>query len=222
MCPFLVEAVQLIMPSHTYAHPNHINHYKITYYSNQPYPYRYGQIPTSVSTGLTSLKIMNLNSNRLQGAMDLTFFQQLTKLVAVNVFNNHLVGFVPDSLGSATDLMMLYMDRNKLSGYVSAHPQAIPNLKKLAVLQLDDNLLTGSLEFLDKFTADTYLADGGYVYLNNNSFTGEVNACDIVGNASALDVQHNDLSCYNRCWGAASLPHKGPPANPGKYTVHNL
>jgi gliding motility-associated-like protein len=64
------------------------------------------------------------------------------KVITLEVINNNLVGSLPSSLGSLSDLTILNLNDNKLSGEI---PAELGDLDKLEYLGLWNNNLTGEL-----------------------------------------------------------------------------
>ena len=60
----------------------------------------------------------------------------------INLTNNHLVGYIPNSIGDLTMLTKLWMNSNQISGII---PSSIGNLTQLLFLYLDNNLLESQI-----------------------------------------------------------------------------
>ena len=86
-----------------------------------------------------------------------------------------MTGAIPGSLGSLTDLQVLYLQRNRLTGAI---PGSLGSLTAMQDLTLSQNQLTGAIPDLSSLTSL------GYLYLNQNQLTGEIPAW--LGNLTGL------------------------------------
>jgi hypothetical protein len=98
---------------------------------------------------------------------------------------NRLSGTLSSSLSALTACESLYFKNNKLSGTV---PTSISNLP-LTSLHLEQNLLSGSLNFIGNWS------DMNYLYLSDNAFTGAVpDAFYSYSKLKWIDLSFNALS----------------------------
>jgi len=120
-----------------------------------------GQLPSVAA--LPKLLLMNFSYNSLDGTIP-ECLGKATSLQLLYLSNNQLVGSIPDTFTNLTDMQFLYLLNNQLTGTI---PQNIGNLKQLSFLNLGVNLFRGTLP--DSITNLTKLE---VLYLNNNSFSG--------------------------------------------------
>jgi Leucine-rich repeat (LRR) protein len=100
-----------------------------------------GSLPTSCWATLAHLKTLNLEENRLVGAIPaLGSFIPLLEYFLVN--SNHLTGYLPPSLGLLTNLLSLDVTTNNLNGTL---PIALCSLTAVETLELGDNGFTGTI-----------------------------------------------------------------------------
>ena len=100
---------------------------------------------------------------------------------SLNLSENLLRGFLPDSLGLLTELTYLDLRRNQLTGLI---PSSLGYLTNLQTLALHENQLTGPIpSSLGNLTNLTYLT------LHNNQLTG--NIPEELGNLTNLTAELN-------------------------------
>lgn len=124
-----------------------------------------GTIPSTLGQ-LSKLEHLDLSENKITGTMS-TQFDTLTNLKSLYLSaNNFTAGPIPD-LWSCTQLQELSMAKTKRNGYIRMW---IGNyLKELVLLDLHDNLLTGSIpETLGKLEKLKVL------FLNRNTLNGTI------------------------------------------------
>ncbi|XP_030965907.1 LRR receptor-like serine/threonine-protein kinase EFR [Quercus lobata] len=161
-----------------------------------------GSIPDSFGQ-LTKLKIFAVGSNRLSGTIPPLFFNisSITKIdVAVNqiqvhlpsdigitlpnletitVSKNQFIGSIPISISSASNLHILNLAKNKLTGKVPS----LEKLNRMRLFSVAENQLgnggANDLSFLCSLSNATNLRD---LEINTNNFGGELPKC--IGNIS--------------------------------------
>ncbi|KAJ8643906.1 hypothetical protein MRB53_005654 [Persea americana] len=153
-----------------------------------------GQVPISLGDNLQNLSWLSLAKNQLgtSAANDLRFLTSLSnssRLEELYLHDNSFGGTFPSSMVNlTTNLRILFMGRNQLTGSI---PSGIENLVNLIGLGMEDNFLTGiipsSIGRLSKLQG---------LYLSNNNFMGEIPMS--IGNISLLDELN--LS-KNKLWG---------------------
>ncbi|CAL2255803.1 unnamed protein product [Prunus armeniaca] len=142
----------------------------------------------------TSLEIVDLYDNHLTSSIFLWLSNNSTSLVSLDLSNNNLTGFIPDFIGNMSTLVYLdlsdnqieganpnsfarlcnlrrlWLDTNPLSGQLSKFVQLLPRCAQnsLAVLQLSENVLAGSLNNLTSFSSLKFLS------LNANQLSGKI------------------------------------------------
>ena len=123
----------------------------------------YGSIPSELGS-LKLLVVLWLNNNNLYGG--LPSLSGCTSLVTLKLDTNDLVGTLPHSWMTFSELKQLSVWGNSLSGTI---PSDVCNLKKLIVLAMNANLFSGTLP-----NCLVSLSSLRYLMLHNNSFSGEI------------------------------------------------
>ncbi|KAG6387080.1 hypothetical protein SASPL_152263 [Salvia splendens] len=100
-----------------------------------------GPLLTTLLTSPT-LAELHLHSNKLSGGIDLSPFSGGSSLQILDLSSNHLNGHFPEGFGLFSGLEVLNLGRNNLSGSV---PASICNLTGLNSLDLSENHLSGPL-----------------------------------------------------------------------------
>jgi Leucine-rich repeat (LRR) protein len=98
-----------------------------------------GAIPPQIA-GARELVYLTLDSNQLTGSIPREI-GSMPKLEHFSIWNNRVSGTIPAELASATALRELWLSENDLTGPL---PDLSP-LKQLAVLDVSDNLLGGTI-----------------------------------------------------------------------------
>lgn len=168
-----------------------------------------GVIPQEI-LNCTSLRVLNLTSNRLSGAI--LDFSPLKNLEVLDVSVNFLTGEFQSWIGNLTQLLSLGLGNNNYKqGEI---PESLSNLKKLTWLYLARSNLTGTipdsifgLNYLDTFDISrnsisgefpvsiTRLANLTKIELYDNRFTGEIPPeIRNLTRLRELDVSLNQLS----------------------------
>jgi len=105
----------------------------------------YNTISNSLPATLKSLENLEyllLSGNLLNGSLDITSLQQLTKLRELDLSFNQLTGGIPDMFATASRITQLNFAGNKLTGPL---PNSMSNLINLKSLKLYGNELDGDL-----------------------------------------------------------------------------
>ena len=156
-----------------------------------------GQIPLfSMAKNLTQI---NLSGNYLVGRINSTQWEELTKLVNLDLGNNSIVGSIPMSLFSHPSLQKLKLSNNKFSGGLrefngSSYP--------LETLDLSSNNLEGPFPM-----SVINLPGIKSLSFSYNKFNGsfQLDAIQQLRNLSSLDLSYNKMSVkYSGT--ASSLP----------------
>ncbi|KAB2636413.1 leucine-rich repeat receptor-like protein kinase [Pyrus ussuriensis x Pyrus communis] len=119
---------------------------------------------------LKQLQDLSLYSNKFSGEIPQREIPQslgnLSQLHILYLDQNRLTGEIPQSLGKLTLLQELYLSYNHLTGEI---PQSLGKLTQLHELHLSDNHLTGEIpQSLGKLTLLHHL------HLSHNQLTGEI------------------------------------------------
>ncbi|XP_045813764.1 probable LRR receptor-like serine/threonine-protein kinase At3g47570 isoform X2 [Trifolium pratense] len=169
-----------------------------------------GQVPSLGK--LKDLYHLNLEYNNLgnNSAKDLEFLKSLTncsKLKDVSIYHNYFGGILPNSIGNlSTELNILYLDANMISGKIPAElgrlvglislslesnqfegiiPTTFEKFQKLQMLDLDANKLSGDIPHFIGNLSQLY-----YLDLHHNMFHGNIPSS--IGNCQKL--QYLDFS----------------------------
>ncbi|CAI0397999.1 unnamed protein product [Linum tenue] len=174
-----------------------------------------GEIPTSLST-MSSLQILVLRNNYLEGSIPLQAFSNLTSLRILDLSGNRVSGTVPASLGDLAGMRIApsdssikemvshssgyfsYFDREMLTSFTpllevfwkTLH-LGLPNehLGLYTFLDLSNNRLSGEIpRTLGRLTSLKVLN------LSHNQLTGRIPASfGEMRDLESLDLSHNDL-----------------------------
>lgn len=139
-----------------------------------------GTIPSSFTSDLQLLQIVNLSTNNLRGNIPKRILY-LQELKALQLSFNNFTGNVPNRVayGWKTSLIELNLAYNNLTGSISSY--YFDTLSKLQVLFLQDNKLSGSVP-----SSIVNLGSLTHLGLGSNNFTGSLP--NITGMASRLKV----------------------------------
>ncbi|MGK2857163.1 MAG: leucine-rich repeat domain-containing protein [Thermoanaerobaculia bacterium] len=142
-----------------------------------------GEVVVPPSPDLVAL---NLNNNLLVGSIPASISSR-TQLRTVFLNNNQLTGPIPADIGNLTQLEVLSLGVNRISGAI---PPSIGSLTKLRALGLAENALTGTIpESLSNLVA---LEE---IYLSVNELTGPIpSGIGNLKNLAELWMNNNRLS----------------------------
>ena len=112
-----------------------------------------------------NVSAVSLYNNHLTGGIP-TSLGNLTKMQQLELNYNPLTGSIPTSFGNLTNMQYLLLDHDQLSGSI---PASLGNLTVLKMIVLDDNQFSGSLP-----GSLGNLVNLQYFYLFNNQFTGSI------------------------------------------------
>eukprot|EP00935_MAST-01C_sp_MAST-1C-sp1_P002176 g2176.t1 len=137
-----------------------------------------GTLPGDIRSA-SQLEKLTLNGNSLAGTIpDLS---KLTSLKLIDLHYNKLSGLLP-TLSSA-DITYISFAGNSFTGTI---PSGWSALKKLGILGLADNKLSGRADIIAQFPSLVV------VFLRNNSFVGEIPKLPV--NTSVADFDHNKFT----------------------------
>ena len=126
---------------------------------------------------------LNLFNNGLNG--ELTDLSALSQLRVLYLHWNELSGSIPSELGDLSNLRELWLHLNELSGSI---PSELGDLDNLTHLYLNDNDLSGSIPNLSTLTNLKYLS------LSDNDLSGSIPNLSTLTNLEFLSLSDNDLS----------------------------
>ncbi|KAG0552050.1 hypothetical protein BDA96_01G475300 [Sorghum bicolor] len=125
-----------------------------------------GGIPTNLGVAATSLKIVDVSTNKLTGVLPskLCAGERLETFIALG---NSLFGDIPDGLAGCPSLTRIRLGENFLNGTI---PEKLFTLPNLTQVELHDNLLSGEL----RLDGEKVSPSIGELSLFNNRLTGQV------------------------------------------------
>lgn len=136
---------------------------------------------------LSITSIVNRSGADFKGQHIPKTIASLKNLEEIDLKDKHLVGTLPDELGSLTKLKKLSIFGNSFSGEI---PRSLSKLENLEFLALDDNKLGGTIPpGIEKLTKLKQ------VYLNKNQLIGSIPLFDL-GPFSNFDIGETQLT-YN-------------------------
>ena len=115
---------------------------------------------------IDTLREINLGNNFISNNIPGEAIANLTKLEVLNVHNNRLNGFIPQSLGNSTSLVHIGLSRNLMVGPI---PKELGKIQTLVSLDLNMNFLNGTIPV--ELGDCIYLAE---LNLGKNRLTGEI------------------------------------------------
>ncbi|KAF5180056.1 Leucine-rich repeat receptor-like protein kinase pxc2 [Thalictrum thalictroides] len=118
---------------------------------------------------LPMLKQVYIEDNKLSGPLSLGKSPKSSRLTDLSLLRNQFTGPIPSSsISQFTQLEVLLLDDNKLSGGI---PYGIQRLKNLTILSLRNNQLSGGIP--NVFRSLALLKE---LYISHNNFFGEIPA----------------------------------------------
>ncbi|KAJ6958346.1 receptor-like protein 15 [Populus alba x Populus x berolinensis] len=153
---------------------------------------RYNNFNNSILSslkGLSSLKYLSLDGNRLQGSINMKGSEgpsRLNKLESLILEANHFNNSVLSSLKGLSSLKHLDLERNQLQGSIDM--KGLCELKHLQELDISYNNLTGSLPSCFSNLTNLQALD-----ISSNHFTGNISLSPIgsLTSIQALRLSHN-------------------------------
>ncbi len=169
-----------------------------------------GTLPDDI-TMLTSLRVLELNSNSISGPIPSSDFDNLDSLEELDLQHNELTGSIPSGIDQLTSLQFLTLNSNSLNG---SFPAGITSLVELVTVRLDNNRLTGSLPSdlgsltkVQRFDVSSNLLSGSvptsigsmadlqFLRLQDNGFTGTLpSELGSLSNLLHLVISGNDFA----------------------------
>ncbi|KAG8662364.1 LRR receptor-like serine/threonine-protein kinase RPK2 [Manihot esculenta] len=145
-----------------------------------------GQIPADISAKCRSLKLLDVSNNHIVDFIPPSV-GEMVSLVSLNLSWNFLQGQIPTSISQIKGLKYLSLAGNKMNGSI---PYSLGESWSLEVLDLSSNMLSGeipkSLVNLKNLTA---------LLLNDNKLSGQIpSGLANVTMLSAFNVSFNNLS----------------------------
>ncbi|XP_037475164.1 probable LRR receptor-like serine/threonine-protein kinase At3g47570 [Triticum dicoccoides] len=143
-----------------------------------------GEIPQSLANSSSSLTILLLAQNQLQGFIP--DFGKLSRLEMLDLSYNNLVGTVPRSIFNSSALYFLGLANNNLGGTLpSDMGNTLPNIE---ILMMSDNHFEGDIPpSLQNASGMTY------IHLGNNSLTGVIPSFSSMSNLEYVMLYSNQL-----------------------------
>lgn len=131
----------------------------------------FGELPAWFSN-LTRLETLDVITNRLNGPLHVVDWSRLQFLTGLFLSRNKFSGVIPGSLGMATRLQVFLASQTVLVGIL---PSSLRNNSQLAVVDLQSNGLSGNVSDALDILADTADARSIWVVmLSSNMFQGEL------------------------------------------------
>lgn len=140
-----------------------------------------GQFPAGALASLSSLSVVDMSSNLLQGAID--GIGSLVHLRQFSAYSNQLSGTI-DAVSSLLLLDDLSLDNNGLAGEL----WGVQGLENLQILSLYNNEFVGGLDALAGLTGLLSL------YLGDNRLAGELSMLSSLGSLERLGLSGNELT----------------------------
>jgi Leucine-rich repeat (LRR) protein len=146
-----------------------------------------GTLPSNIGSLSKNLEELILTGNKISGTIPKEI-GHLTNLSLLYMEKNFLTGNLPISLGNLQELFVLSLSQNKLSGQI---PRSIGNLNQLSELYLQENFLSGPIQ-----EALGRCKNLGMLNLSHNSFNGSIptEIFTLSSLSEGLDLSHNKLS----------------------------
>lgn len=138
-------------------------------------------------TNCSSLQILSLYNNRLQGVLPNSIGSLSTTLEQLSFGENNISGVVPPSIGNLHSLIRLALGQNSLGGAIGEWVGKLQNLESLG---LGGNNFTGLIpSSIGNLTQLTEL------FLERNEFDGFVSSSSIgnLSHLSILDLSYNNI-----------------------------
>jgi Leucine-rich repeat (LRR) protein len=145
-----------------------------------------GRIPIDIGTMCTSLSVLELAGNQINGTIPESI-GQLVNLVSLDLSRNYIYGEIPSSLSNLHNLKQLLLSHNFLTGSI---PPDLSGLRFLEVLDLSSNSLSGQIpgNLVNLHNLSTVL-------LNNNKLSGKIpNGFAGLPALTFFNVSFNNLS----------------------------
>ncbi|XP_073142876.1 receptor-like protein 2 [Henckelia pumila] len=146
------------------------------------------QPPESLYSFPRSLQTLDLSSNRFNGSVDLSVFQNASNLIGFNASNNSFSGAIPSSVCAGSPLLQaLDFSMNQFNGDMLP---GIGGCHSLQVFRAGFNSLSGWIPY------DLYgLKNLKELSLGNNQFSGPINdSIVLLSNLRILELHVNELT----------------------------
>lgn len=190
-----------------------------------------GSINYDLFANWSSLGSLLLHNNFFTGELPDEQIWSLPNLIEIGLGSN-LTGSIPESIGLASNLLILYLEDNELTGAV---PSVLGTLTAMEELALNGNLLTslpmelGQLTSLVKFHGQGNLFEGtipdslagwtqsiALAMFEDNAFTGRMPLCDgtpLNGTEIYADCSAVECDCCTYCCDASGCVYVGGDPN---------
>jgi Leucine-rich repeat (LRR) protein len=143
-------------------------------------------IAESSLESLSKLTHLELSNNQLNGFIPESL-GDLINLTYLDLSSNQISGSIPESLGNLSNLQSLYLYVNQLNGSI---PESLGNLENLQIFDMHDNQLSGSIpQSLGNLSSLQYL------YLHDNKLSDSIpGSLGFLRNLEKLYLNNNQLS----------------------------
>ncbi|CAM0908982.1 unnamed protein product [Alopecurus aequalis] len=155
-------------------------------------------------SNLTSLQTLYLDSNSFNSSFGASYLVwDLPVLRHLSMYGCGIQGPIPAAVGNLTLIQSLFLHINNFSGVV---PSTFQKLKRLQVIDLSENLISGSIEDLFLMLPENELQ---VLYLEQNNLTGSIPArLEHFSGLSKLWLSNNKLSGeIPVAWIGSKLPY---------------
>ncbi|KAI4986120.1 hypothetical protein ZWY2020_018750 [Hordeum vulgare] len=147
-------------------------------------------MPPPLNSNLTSLENLYLDSNSFNSSVGDNYLAwDLPVLKILSMYSCGVQGLIPAAVGNLTSIQSLVLDNNNFSGKV---PSTFKKLKKLQMLRLSNNLISGDIEdlLLHRLPTDELQE----LHLQHNRLAGRIPArLEQFSSLSTLRLNDNKL-----------------------------
>ncbi|VAI24251.1 unnamed protein product [Triticum turgidum subsp. durum] len=146
-------------------------------------------MPPPLHSNLTSLETLYLDSNSFNSSFGANYLVwDLPALQVMYMYNCGIQGPIPDAVGNLTSIQSLFLSENNFFGMV---PSTFKKLKRLQVLRLSKNFISGGTEDLFYRLPGDELQE---LYLDHNNLTGTLpDRLEQFSSLSTLWLSNNKL-----------------------------
>ncbi|PKU72041.1 Putative leucine-rich repeat receptor-like serine/threonine-protein kinase [Dendrobium catenatum] len=145
-----------------------------------------GQLPRRLGLNISSLSILNLDSNKIYGSIPPNI-EKLRNLTLLNLSSNLIDGVIPKEISHLASLQRLILSNNILGGEI---PQVMGNMSSVGLLDLSNNRFTSEIP-----ESIGNLVEISDLYMQKNHLSGHIPSS--LGNCislTRLDLSYNNLS----------------------------
>jgi Leucine-rich repeat (LRR) protein len=152
---------------------------------------RFSQQLPDIFDSFPSMELLNIGKNSINGTLPRSFYE-MYNLTSLTISETGIMSTISPAIGNLTNLQSLdgsvtiTISKNHFLGSV---PETFGNLTKLRECSINNNLVTGSLP-----SSMARLINAQLLYVEYNSFTGDVSFLTQLTDLYVLDVNNNFLS----------------------------